>query len=537
MVKLGGLSFNGRNKNTPDGDTTDAIRKKKARVKESQNEVHRSWDRLKFWRKKEEQQNIALTVPVTDQRTGELNNNLLITAAAQKHEHESGSRSRNDQYKTSTLIGEPDNSRRQKSSNSERGEYINSTGYDQVNIAGPSSEPTGTKRGLGHSRDTSRLPTKRIKHDDQEPRENELMQLQKEIDRLKAELRTSEDERAKAAQYMQQWETLQQEVHSNRRYAAQLKELKERAEQETQTSRHLITVFETKLKQQQEENLRVTSALQEKDGLLAEYRNDIAKLSNERPDSKRDDHYFEQHFSQLFHSIQNWVLQYYLKVNPTLGDLHPRIQEFLQTTVGQDGLVILQSEPVYTIQAYIASQMTSLILRPSLLGLREDSFEKLYNVIAPLSGGEELIKWRTSTIKMCIRGEEFANEVATKIGDIASELVASLATLLPDSTSPAYKPAPRTRKLKGILEQAAELALEVQQEPSTTTYTNIDPATICVASHVSDVKGLRTEDDLQASGVGVRLTVYPAVVRQPYNEPEGIVLMKAKVLAMESSDN
>ena len=464
----------------------------------------------------------------------------------------------------------------------------NSTSREQIAGHRSSIEVIGTvpaKRISARSRDGSRASTKRIKKGEHDPRgievsaelvqaETRERQLQKEVDELKAELQIHENsakaEKAKAAQlqqYMRQWETLQQEVQNNRRIQAkELLERKQAAEQQEQAYRETIGGFDVKTKELQQKNLELTSALQAKEEILTEYRSDLAKLSNERPDSKRDDHYFEQNFSQLFASIQNWAFQYYLQVDPKLEDLtslHPLIREFLTTTtiVGQGGLAVLQTEPLYTIQAYITSRIASHVLTPVLLGLMESSYEKLYGVIAPCAGEplapedyelslqycipicaatgvEEVTKWRMSTINMISRGEEFSKAVSTKVEEVANELVASLATLLPDSTSPRYKPAPRTKKLKIIVEQAAKLALEVQQEPSAISYTYFEPDTACVASYVSDAKGLKNGEELEATGTFVRLTVYPAVVRKPYNcnEQEGVVLVKAKILAAEVGD-
>jgi len=154
------------------------------------------------------------------------------------------------------------------------------------------------------------------------------------------------------------------------------------------------------------------------------------------------------------------------------------------------------------------------------------------------TGAEELTKWRMSTINVISREEDFLRAVAGKVEEVANELVTSLATLLPDNTSPQYKPGPRIRKLKVIVELAAKLALEVQQEPSAIRYLHFEPATACVASRVSDVTGLRNEVELQAIGTRVRLMVYPAVARQPSNEREDseIVLVKAGVLVLGASD-
>ncbi|RPB25594.1 hypothetical protein L211DRAFT_867100 [Terfezia boudieri ATCC MYA-4762] len=544
---------NRKDKNITDGNIT-SIRNEKANLAQNLRQVHFSWDMLRrpFRRNKHNvpaatmngnihhaQQEIpgslAGTVP------GKLHSNLSISAIAQR-QHGSV-----DQHRTSTIQGGLEDSARQIV---DQKQTPHSTSREQVAGRRSSIEVIGTKRISTHNTDGSRVSTKRIKKDEDGLRvsaelvqaENRERQLQKEVDELKAELKIHENiaksEKAKAAQYMQRYEILQQEVQNNRR---ELLGLKEAAEKQEQMYREAIRGFDTQAKKLQQENLQLMSDLRLKEELLTEYRGDIARLSNEHPDSKRDDHYFEQNFSQLFGSIQSWVLQYYLTITPKVEDLtslHPRVQEFLTTTFtdGQGELTVLQTEPLYTIQAYIASQIAVHVLRPALLGLMEDSYDKLYSVIAPGAGVEELTKWRISTINKISRTEEFSKAVSTKVEEVANELVASLATLLPDATSPRYKPGPRTRKLKAIVEQAAKLALEVQQEPSSISYPHFKPGTACVASSVSDAEGLRNEEELQAMGTFVRLTVYPAVVRKPYNcnhEQEGVVLVKAKVLAVE----
>ncbi|KAF8423929.1 hypothetical protein EV426DRAFT_642646 [Tirmania nivea] len=565
-------SFFSRISNRKDKDITEGgfrnINKKRLDIVDSQRKVHNSWDfiRRRLHRPNHPVSNAngdihraqqaalsspAGTEPESNQIVGKVHSSLSITAIAQK-QHDSS-----NQHILPTPQGELEDSASQLVDHKQIS-YPNSTSRDQVAGRRPSIEYIGTiptKRisTNGTSKDGSRVSTKRMKKGEHDPSglevsaellqaESRESQLRKEVDELKAELKIQENfaraEKAKAAQYMQQWEILQHEVQDNRRIQAGWKQAKE---QQELAYREAIGGFDAKMRELQQDKLQLTSALRVKEKILAEYRNDIVKLSNERPDSKRDDHYFEQNFSQLFRSIHNWVLQYYLTVNPKLEDIasiHPTIQEFLTATdpAGGGRLALLQTEPLYVIQAYIASQVTSHILKPVLLGLMGDSYEKLYGVIATCAGAEELIKWRMSTINILSRREEFSKAVSTRVGEVANELVASLASLLTDSTSPQYKPGPRTKKLKAIVDQAAKLALETQQEPSVISYAHFEPATTCVASYVSDAKGLKDEVELQAMGTFVHLTVYPAVVRKPCNEGQEIVLVKAKVLAAGLGD-
>lgn len=540
-----------KGKNITDANENIAnLRNEKSNVAKSQAAVHLSWARLyPFYRK-----NHTPSVDVNDNPVQETAMGNISSAGVEPgFDQAGGSNLPNTTIsiqKRHCSTDAHNNSSAAKDSarpilDYEQISSSNSASRDQV--ARPSTElirTLSTKRLSTPSKDGPRVSSKRIKKGIDKSTDHELVQaesreiqlLQREMKELKAELEvqksTAKSEKAKAEQYAQSWGALQQEVKNRKIEAKELLMQKRAAELQGLAYQEATSA---KMRELQQENIKLTSALRVKEDRLTEYRKDIAKLSNQRPDSKRDDHYFEQHFSQLFRSIQSWVLQYYSTVNPKLEDstsLHPIIQEFLTTTVtdGQEGLAILQTEPLYTIQAYIMSQIASHILRPVLLGLVEDGYERLYGVIAPCASAEELIKWRISTINIISRGEEFSNAVAAKAEQVANELVASLDTLLPDSTSQ-YKPAPRTRKLKVIVEQAAKLALEVQQEPSAVSYQDFGPATTCVASCVSDVKGLTNEEELQAMGALVRLTVYPAVVRTPYSEQEGVVLVKAKVLA------
>lgn len=133
---------------------------------------------------------------------------------------------------------------------------------------------------------------------------------------------------------------------------------------------------------------------------------------------------------------------------------------------------------------------------------------------------------------MIIRRDDFWTTIASKVEEIANEIVASLAPLVSDPNG-SSKLMRRTKKLKAIVDQAAKLAIELEQEPSTLSYTYFRTGTPCGSLPVSDAHGLRHDDELQMGDTSVRLTVYPAVLRKGHEDDE-IVIVKAKILASET---
>lgn len=538
------------------------LRNQKLKVAESQNRVKRSWA---FLRKSsgisrndenasgpssdvspsqqaEERSIISTAVPEVKRKAEKINNKLSIAGSTKTPHGPLG------EELGGKIIDR-------------RAAYSISPIHDPA-MTGPSDEVTGTKRLSAHSRVDPRGSTKRTKKGDQglaepvlAPKESREKQLQRELDELKAKLRNQEDiakrDEAKTAHYRQQSQNLQRDVEELSKQIQAAEQQKQEAEQQRQAAEQhrqaaeqlvqdygkAIAEFGTIAKELEQENIHLKSALEGKEQILAEYRNDIVKLSNARPDSKRDDHYFEQNFSILFRSIDAWVLQYYLTLNPNLEDptaLHPLMQEFLTTTAGQEGLAILQHEPLFTTQAYVTAAIISRVLSPVLFGVQDDSFERLYKIIEPSADLEEFTKWRMSTVNMIIRRGESLNSISHKAEETATELVDSLAPLLVKSAK--YKPGPRTKKLKAIVEQAAKLAWEIQQEPSIISYCAPEPSKPCVSSYVNDARGLKNDEELEAIGAVVRLTVHPAVIRRPFNSTDEIVLVKAKVLPLEPTD-
>ena len=147
------------------------------------------------------------------------------------------------------------------------------------------------------------------------------------------------------------------------------------------------------------------------------------------------------------------------------------------------------------------------------------------------SAPEEATKWRISTVKLIVqRIQEVTSTIAH---NLATQIVETLQALVANTLGIPQIPAPaaRTRKLKVLIERAAKLAVEFQQEPSTFSFKDFNSGTPCIGSHMSDAKCGREDKEMEESGSQVIITVYPAVVRSAYETAEEVVILKARVLA------
>lgn len=212
---------------------------------------------------------------------------------------------------------------------------------------------------------------------------------QQDIAQLKAKLKSQEDAHAQERAKLGYYSKLENEIEELRRHLEELSQSKDAAETENQMAWEAIQKLETEVRELHDEKSQLLSKLKLNEQILAECRTDIVRLSNERPDSKHDDHYLEQSLSRVFQSIQGWVLQHYLSVNFQSEDgmiIHPLLQKFLTAAVGEHGVSVLESEPLFTIQAYIAFSISSQVFEPALLGLFHDTYGKVQEAIAPCAG-------------------------------------------------------------------------------------------------------------------------------------------------------
>lgn len=138
-----------------------------------------------------------------------------------------------------------------------------------------------------------------------------------------------------------------------------------------------------------------------------------------------------------------------------------------------------------------------------------------------------------STVNLIVRQKDFQEVISTTASNLATQIAETLQELVANTLGIPYKPASanRTRKLKTLIEQAAKLAVEFQQEPSTFSFKFYAPGTPCIGSHMSDAKCGREDKELEDSGSQVIITAHPAVVRSAHATGEEVVILKAKVLA------
>ena len=135
----------------------------------------------------------------------------------------------------------------------------------------------------------------------------------------------------------------------------------------------------------QQKNLKLEKHLKLKDEKIAEFTRDIAQLSNEEPDSRRDDHYFESALSVLFKSIQDWVLRYYGNMVVPADSLDVSIPSRMLDRLGDGCLAHMRDYALELLQIYIISELRTSIFTPFLFGVVEGS-QNLYSTIESSTG-------------------------------------------------------------------------------------------------------------------------------------------------------
>lgn len=198
----------------------------------------------------------------------------------------------------------------------------------------------------------------------------------------------------KLNQYSDRYNELQRECRTLESKNSHLEQENQNLEQQTLKYNQAIHDIDSRLKAQQQQNLELERHLQIKDEQIAAFTYDIAQLSNERPDSSRDDHYFETSLSVLFRSIQSWVLGCYrsMQVPAHFPDtcIPPTIHDQLSRRLGGEWRALMQNNAFEFFQSYIISEMHACIFKPFLLGVVEGS-QNLFSTIES-SAGKSLIQ-------------------------------------------------------------------------------------------------------------------------------------------------
>ena len=359
----------------------------------------------------------------------------------------------------------------------------------------------------------------------------------------------------KLNQYSDRFNAQQQEFQTLERNMGFLEQENQNLREQISKNKQTIHKTESGLKALQQQILELEKNLKTKNQQIATFTKDIARLSNEQPDSSRDDHYFETELSVLFRSIQSWVLGCYrnLEVPADFSDasIPSRMHDQLSQRLGDGYFSLMQNNALEILQTYIISEMRESIFTSLPFGIVE-GYQNLLSIVESLAGifilrfrsvvtvsltcstaPEEAIKWRISTVNLIMRQNDFQDVISTKAQNLVNQIVETLQALVGNIQGVSNQPVPaaRTRKLKALIEKAAKLAVEFQKEPSVFTFKDFDSGTPCIGSQMSDAQCRREDKEMEDSGSQVIITVCPTVVRRAYEIEEEVVIVKAKVLA------
>ncbi|KAF8453880.1 hypothetical protein BDZ91DRAFT_748509 [Kalaharituber pfeilii] len=317
----------------------------------------------------------------------------------------------------------------------------------------------------------------------------------------------------------------------NEAYTTEVKKMEASYNREVERKRQK---FQSMLKERDSENSALRQSMQEMDQQIVRLTRDVARFSNERPEAQRDDFYYERHIANIGRSIQGWVMQYYFCGNPSSQVLEAfsgcEVRDGLVKRLGENWMGIFSSKPVECLQVYLMHEICEHIFEPFLLGLVAAGDLDLMKIVQANMTKEKCANWRMWTVQSLTEGETaWSQRAADKIDMIANQIVERLRPLVLDMTT--YKPVPRTKRLKLILENAAKLAVETQKEPSIFRWQWYETGAKCAASLMSDIQGERSDAELEESGAVVDMTVYPAVLRFPLDSEQRVVVLKSRILA------
>lgn len=129
-----------------------------------------------------------------------------------------------------------------------------------------------------------------------------------------------------------------------------------------------------------------------------------------------------------------------------------------------------------------------------------------------------------------ISDEHFASRLDKKVEEISKDIE----LLLGPFANPSSSTAARMRRLKHIVQQAAELAVECSKEPSLFTFFTYPEGAECDSMRMSDALGSIADEQLGEDGAVVKYTVSPAVLRTSGSEQ--VVVLKARVVLQAQQD-
>lgn len=122
------------------------------------------------------------------------------------------------------------------------------------------------------------------------------------------------------------------------------------------------------------------------------------------------------------------------------------------------------------------------------------------------------------TTRIILSSTSFRSYLDRCLDDIGDEIDNALA--------PIVEASPKTgKRLRGIIQSAANLAMDCQQQPSKFSMCWFNPGDKCDEEEMSEVLGEIADNKLASGGAFVGQTVSPMVFRD-----SGTILVKARVL-------
>jgi len=141
---------------------------------------------------------------------------------------------------------------------------------------------------------------------------------------------------------------------------------------------------------------------------------------------------------------------------------------------------------------------------------------------------EVIRAWRIQTTQMIVGDKDFPSRLERRVCEVAEHIEKLLGPL---GDGPPKRALARMRRLKTIVGQAAELALECSKEPATFRFHTYSPGWECQARYMTDANRTVDDEHLGTDEACVKFTVSPAVLRASENANDNpVVIMKARVV-------
>jgi hypothetical protein len=303
---------------------------------------------------------------------------------------------------------------------------------------------------------------------------------------------------------------------------------------------------EREIKALRDNNAKITEDLETRIGQLNKITGEIARQNQQvNTPAIRDDEYFAREFASLAKHIRNWSFTHLFHHSKTF--VPTVVIRDLQGAIG--GIASGSNLPEIfkdraasrrVVSGLLADWLKEHIFDPPLLGLLPGSFLHFEERIKKT--GNQKSPWLLQTISLFVQDEEFKRVLNEKVCISSKGLCERLGELLAESDeSKVFK---RNQKLQAIVERAANLAVEVSQQPYWFCFATIAPGEQFSRYAMEDVG---TDMSLEEDDPGtcdddcrVSLSVFPCVYRyelvEGENRPESIVIHRAWV-TVETRDS